>query len=368
MKVPFFNYKNIYSTYKKDFDNIFKKISKKGLFITQDDLYIFEESLSQFHGIKYSLGVGNATDAMQLLLIADEIGSNDEIIFCSHTMVATASAIKFTGAKPVPINCNNEFLMDYKDIKSKINSRTKGIFVTQLNGRIADMNEIQEIAKKYNLKIYEDSAQAIGSKYFNKPSGSFGNGGCISFYPAKILGCFGDGGAVITNNKKMYEKIRLLRDHGRKNLNVKSWGLNSRLDNLQAGFLNFLLKKIKSNIEHRRNIAKIYFNELKKNPFVKCPPNNLIEKNRFDNYQNFELQCSRRDQLRNYLSDKNIGTILPWGGKAVHEFKNLKIYSKDLKFTENIMKKSILIPMNQFLSPKEAFIVSKTINKFYSIQ
>jgi len=367
MKIPFFNYSKLYLNYKYNFDKIFNDISSRGAFILQSDLEVFEKNLSEYHGIKYTIGVNNATDAMQLLLIADNIGPGDEIIFCSHTMTATASAIKFTGAKPVPINCNNEYLMNFKDIRSKINSRTKGILVTQLNGRISDMNEICEIAKLNNLKIYEDAAQAIGSKYYGKPSGSFGVGGCISFYPAKVLGCFGDGGAVITNKKKIYDKIMLLRDHGRKNLNVKYWGYNSRLDNIQAGFLNFLLTKLNKNIEVRRKIAKAYFNELIKNPYVKCPPNNLVEKNRFDNYQNFEVQCENRNKLRDFLFSNGIGTILPWGGKAVHEFKNLGIYSNDLKYTESIMRKSILLPMHQFLTIKEATSVAKKINNFYKI-
>lgn len=365
--IPFFNYQKIFSTYRNDFIKIFSATSKKGKFILQEELETFENNLSKFHGTKYSLGVGNATDAMQLLLAADNISNGDEIIFCSHTMTATASAIKFIGAKPIPINCNEEYLMDHNDIEDKINSRTKGIFVTQLNGRIADMQEIIKIAKKHNLKIYEDAAQAIGSKYYNYPSGSFGVGGCISFYPAKVLGCLGDGGAVITNNKKIYEKIKLIRDHGRKNLNLKYWGYNSRLDNIQAAFLNFLLKKLKKNIQKRRSIAKVYFKEFQKNKNIKCPPNNLIETNRFDNYQNFEVQCIRRDKLRKFLSSKNIGTILPWGGKAVHEYKNLGIYSNKLEKTEKIMRKSILLPMNQFLTTKEAQIIAKVINEFYKI-
>ena len=367
MKIPFFDYSQIYKIYSDDFNAIFKKISNKGSFIKQKDLELFEYNLSKFHGIKYSVGVGNATDAMQLLLIAADIGASDEVLFCSHTMSATASAIKSVGAKPIPVNCNNEYLIDHDDIESRINSRTKGIFVTQLNGRIADMKEIKKIANKHNLKIFEDAAQAIGSTYFDNAAGSFGVGGCISFYPAKILGCFGDGGAVVTNNKKIYEKISLLRDHGRRNLNVECWGFNSRLDNFQAAILNFLLKKIKKNINHRRKIAKVYFQEFKKNPFIKCPPDNLIEKNRFDNFQNFEIQCLNRNKLREYLFLNKIGTILPWGGKAVHEFKNLKIYSKKLKFTETIMRKSLLIPMNQFLSIKQAIIVAKTVNNFYKI-
>ena len=365
MIVPFFEYPKIYKNYKAEFDKIFSRVSNKGSFILQNELEEFENNLSSKHGIKYSLGVGNATDAMQLLLISDNIGPGNEILFCSHTMTATASAIKITGAKPVPVNCNKEYLIDVNDILKKINNRTKGIFVTHLNGRVADMNEIYEIAKKYNLKIYEDGAHALKSSYYDRPAGSFGIGGCISFYPAKILGCFGDGGAVITNNKKVYQKIKLLRDHGRKNLSVKFWGFNSRLDNIQAAFLNFLLKKLDGNIYHRRKIAQIYFDNLSQNLNLNLPPNNLIEKNRFDNYQNFEVLCKKRDKLRVFLKKNNISTILPWGGMAVHEFKDLNLKANNLKFTENIMRKSLLLPMNQFISIKQAKYVCKIINNFY---
>ena len=365
--IPFFDYKKIFNNNKKNFEKIFNDVSSKGAFIMQEELQKFEKNLSKYHGIKYALGVGNATDAMELLLIANDVKRGSEIIFCSHTMTATASAIKFAGAEPVPVNCNEEYLLDYNDLKNKINSRTKGVFVTHLNGRIADMNEIKDICRKKNIEIYEDAAQAIGSKYYNKAAGTFGKGGCISFYPAKVLGCLGDGGALVTNDKKIYEKALLLRDHGRKNLNVKYWGFNSRLDNIQAGFLNYLIKNIDKNINHRRNIAKVYFHELRKNKHIKCPPNNLIESDRFDNYQNFEILCKNRFLLRKFLASKNIGTILPWGGKAVHEFTNLNCKSPNLKFTEKIMRHSLLLPMNQFLTIKDAKTITKEINQFYKI-
>lgn len=365
IKIPFFDYRKIYELDKKELISKFRNISNSGNFILQNELEKFEKNLAKFHGCNYALGVANATDAMELLLIADNVKYNDEIIFCSHTMVATASAIKFAGAVPVPVNCNKEYLIEPSDIISKINKRTKGIFVTQLNGRIADMKKIKSIANKHNLRIYEDSAQAIGSKYYSQPAGTFGVGGCLSFYPAKVLGCLGDGGAIITNNKSIYEKIKLLRDHGRKNLDVKFWGFNSRLDNIQAGFLNVMLKKLSKRILYRRKLAKIYFQNLKKNSFIKLPPNNLLEKNRFDNYQNFEIQCTNRDRLRIFLAKNGIGTILPWGGKAVHQFKKLKIKHKGLLFTENLMKKSLLVPINHFLSIKEVNYISKKINEFY---
>ena len=162
-------------------------------------------------------------------------------------MIATASAIKFAGAIPIPIEAGEDHLIDHTKIEEKITKNTVAIMPTQLNGRVAKMDEIELIADKYNLAIFEDSAQALGAKYKNKFAGTFGVGGCISFYPAKILGCLGDGGAVLCNDESIYKKILLLRDHGRDEKgNIDVWGYNSRLDNIQAGFLNFYMDSYES--------------------------------------------------------------------------------------------------------------------------
>ena len=219
--IPFFDYKQIFNNNKKNFEKIFNDVSSKGAFIMQEELQKFEKNLSKYHGIKYALGVGNATDAMELLLIANDVKRGSEIIFCSHTMTATASAIKFAGAEPVPVNCNEEYLLDYNDLKNKINSRTKGVFVTHLNGRIADMNEIKDICKKKNIEIYEDAAQALGAKYKGEFAGTMGLAGTISFYPAKTLGSFGDAGAILTNDKELYDKMRFARAYSHAVLSVQ---------------------------------------------------------------------------------------------------------------------------------------------------
>jgi dTDP-4-amino-4,6-dideoxygalactose transaminase len=301
-----------------------------------------------------------------MILKADDIGPGDEILFCSHTMVATASAIKFTGAKPVPVEAGFDHLMDPKSIEHLITENTKGIMPTQLNGRIAEMDEIQEIANKYGINIYEDSAQALGAKYNGQYAGSFGQGGCISFYPAKLLGCFGDGGAVITNNDEIYERVKLYRDHGRNDSGeITIWGYNSRLDNLQAAFLNYFFADFENVIDRRRAIAEQYNSNLKDVEELLLPPSpNDISKH-YDVYQNYEIEADQRDLLKEFLQKKGISTMIQWGGKGVHQIKELG-FDQSLPFTENLMSKSIMLPMNMFISDSDIDYISESIKNFYS--
>jgi dTDP-4-amino-4,6-dideoxygalactose transaminase len=365
MNIPFFNYPDLFAHNSAELTRVFQKVASRGAFIMQNDLSDFENKLAKYTGIKYALGVANATDAMQLLLKAGGIGTGDEVLFCSHTMVATASAIKFTGATPVPVEAGVDHLMDIASIESAITPRTKAIMPTQLNGRVADMDAILAIADKYNLQVYEDSAQALGARYKGQSAGSFGLGGCISFYPAKVLGCFGDGGAVLTNDKKIYEMIKLMRDHGRgEDGNVSVWGYNSRLDNLQAAILNYFFDDYDAIVERRRAIADLYNTSLRGLNTVTLPPAVDSSEEHFDIYQNYEIEADRRDALKEYLANNGVGTLVQWGGKAVHEFKDLG-FTQSLAFTENIMRSGLLLPINMSITDEEVKYVCNTITKFY---
>ena len=364
-KIPFFNYPDLFAQHSEELTNIFQAVSSRGAFIMQNDLAEFEDRLVKYTGVKYALGIGNATDAMQLLLKAGGISEGDEVIFCSHTMVATASAIKFTGATPVPIEAGSDHLMDVALIEKAITLNTKAIMPTQLNGRVADMDAILQIAGKYNLQVYEDSAQALGAKYKGKSAGSFGVGGCISFYPAKVLGCFGDGGAVLTNDEEIYKTIKLMRDHGRgEDGNVSLWGYNSRLDNLQAAILNYFLDDFKSIVDRRRAIADFYAEGLKDLKELTLPPAVDSNVNHFDIYQNYEIEAVERDKLKAYLTEKNVGTLIQWGGQAVHEFRDLG-FTQTLPYTENIMRTSLLLPINMSIIDNEVEYVCQCIREFY---
>ena len=196
----------------------------------QEELFSFEKNLANYLGVKHAIGMADGTMSILASLIASGIKNGDEVIVPSHTFVASAAAINHAGATPILIDCKQDHLIDHKKIENLITKNTKAIMPVQLNGRVTAMDPILELANKYNLKIIEDSCQALGAKYNNKFAGTFGSAGSFSFYPAKTLGCFGDGGAVITDDDVIAEKVKIFRDHGRdpKDGEVKMYGYNAR--------------------------------------------------------------------------------------------------------------------------------------------
>lgn len=341
-------------------------VGRRGAFILQKDLADFEIELAKYTGSKYALGVANATDGLQMGFVAGGIQHGDEIIFCSHTMVATASAIHFAGAIPVPVEAGSDHLIDADKIEQAITGKTKAICPTQLNGRTADMDKIQSIAAKHGLEVYEDAAQALGSKWKGKCAGTFGVASCISFYPAKILGCLGDGGAVLTNDDEVYRKLKLLRDHGRdEDGEVVMWGMNSRLDNLHAAYLAVQFKDYQTVIDRRRAMAAHYQSCLGGLEQLMLPPAPDSDPNHYDVYQNYEIEAEQRDALRDHLKEHGIGTLIQWGGKAVHQFRKLG-FTQSLPFTENLFERMLMLPFNMSLSDDEIDYVCETVRKFYN--
>lgn len=364
-KVPFFNYPSVFTSIEKDLSRIFADVGRRGAFIMQKDLYEFEKNLAAFTNAKYAVGVANATDGLQLGLLAGGIQTGDEIIFCSHTMVATAAAIHFTGGIPVPAEAGSDHLIDHDAIEDVITSKTKAIIPTQLNGRTAKMDKIQFIAKRHGLVIYEDAAQALGSKFKGESAGTFGIASCISFYPAKILGCMGDGGAVLTNDEEVYHKLLMLRDHGRDGKgHVLLWGFNSRLDNLQAAILDFKIKDYQNVIIRRRDIASIYQERLGYIEELVLPPSPESDPDHFDVFQNYEIEAEKRDDLKRYLGEREIGAVIQFDGKAVHQYKNLG-FTQSLPFTERLFERMLMLPMNMSLSDDDVNYVCDCIIDFY---
>jgi len=365
MKVPFFNYQYIFKSNEEKFLNIIKDVGNRGAYILQRDLEEFETNLANYIGVKYALGVANGTDAIWLALIAANIGEGDEVIFASHTYIATANAIKFVGAVPIPADCRSDHMIDPESVKSLITRTTKAIVPTQLNGRCCEMDSLMKIAKENDLIIIEDAAQGLGAKYKGQGIGTFDKGATISFYPAKNLGSFGDGGAFVTNDKKMYEKVKILRDHGRNEEGIfVDWGFNSRLDNLQAAILNFKLSYYDNEIKRRREIASMYNEELKMIKEILLPPP-PDSKDYFDVFQNYEIEAKARDSLKEFLADNNIGTLIQWNGQPVHSITTLGFKGSGLPYTEEMYKKCLMLPMNTSLSNDEINYVCKKIKSFY---
>ena len=363
--VPFFDYPRVYLDEREKLINIFDDVGKRGAFILQKDLIEFENKLAEYIGAKYAIGVGNATDGLELAWMSVGLKENDEVICSAHTMLATASSIRIAGGTPVPVDIGEDNLIDVESIEPAITKKTVGIMPTQLNGRTCNMDRIMEIATKYNLVVIEDSAQALGSMYNNKKAGTFGTAGVISFFPAKVLGSLGDGGAVITNCEETYDHVFQLHDHGRnQDGEVKSWGRNSRLDNLQAAILNYKLVSYKDIIERRRKIAQIYDENLSTLDELKLPPGPNENKLYFDVYQNYELQADRRDELKLYLDKNKIGTLIQWNGKAIHQWKGLGFNMK-LPKVESFFERCIMLPMNNFISDEDVYFICNKIKSFY---
>lgn len=364
--VPFFNYSALFAQQESELTGVILDVCRRGAYIMQKDLAVFEKNLAVFMGVKHAFGVGNGTDAIWLGLKAVGIGAGDEVILPSHTYIATAAAVHFVGATPVLADIGPDHMLDSTSVESLITSRTKAIMPVQLNGRTCDMDALQAIAAKHGIMLVEDAAQALGSKFRGKCAGTFGKFGTISFYPAKVLGCFGDGGAVVTNDDSVAEKIALLRDHGRdKDGRVVAWGINSRLDNLQAAILDFKLRTFSAEMVRRRAIAALYQSRLGDLRQLVLPPAPDADPIHFDVYQNYEMEADRRDELKHFLEDAGIRTIMQWAGTPVHRFHELGFPGGRLPATDRFFQRCLMLPMNTTLSDEDVEYVCQSICSFY---
>jgi dTDP-4-amino-4,6-dideoxygalactose transaminase len=364
-EVPFFNYRAAFANREPEYLDVIRDVIRRGAFILQRDVSEFEDDLARYLKVKHAIGVGNATDALSLSFRAAGLKPGDEVIFPSHTMVAGPAAVATLGGIPVPVECGDDHLMDPRSIEPAITGRTRFIMPTQLNGRTCDMDAICAIAERRSLVIIEDSAQGLGSKYRGRHAGTFGLAGVFSFYPAKVLGCFGDGGAVVTDDDQLARTIRLLRDHGRnEDGDVELWGLNSRLDNVQAALLSMQFRDFDSTIRRRREIASIYENALQDLSELTLPPGPDTEPLHFDSFQNYEIEADRRDELKQFLKMRGVGTLIQWGGKAVHQFSKLG-FKVSLPVTERVFRRCLMLPLNMTVTNDDAAYVAESIREFY---
>lgn len=364
--VPFFNYQSAFASMEEAFVDVIRDTIQRGAYILQDELAVFERHLAEYLGVKHAFGVGNATDGMIMAWRAVGLDPGDEVIFPSHTMVASPASVHFAGGVPVPIDCGPDRLMDPGLIEAATTQKTKAVMPVQLNGRTCDMDAIMSVAEKHGLFVVEDSAQALGSRFKGKMAGTFGKAGVFSFYPAKVLGCMGDGGAVVTDDDQVAERIFLLRDHGRdKDGDVRIWGMNSRLDNMQAAILDLQFKEYGKIIARRREIAGMYQERLGDIPHLTLPPAPNSDPDHFDVYQNYELEAENRDELRLFLTANSVGTLVQWGGKAVHQFEKLG-FRVSLPVTERFFKRCLMLPINMTISDDEVEYVCEKVREFYA--
>lgn len=365
MNVPFATFKPMHNEIIEELNSAYEKVLDKSNFIQGNECKKFEEEFAEYCGVKYCVGVATGLDALMLILKAMNIGESDEVIVPSNTYIATALAVSYTGAKPVFVEPEIEtFNIDASKIEEKITNSTKAIIAVHLQGRTADMDAINAIAKKHNLKVIEDAAQAHGAKYKGKKAGSLGDAAGFSFYPGKNLGALGDGGCVTTNDKSLADKVRALGNYGSdyKYHHIYK-GVNSRLDEIQAAFLRVKLPNLDKWNEDRRATAKKYFDGIK-NPLIKLP---LKSTNEFEHiYHVFVIRCDKRDELERYLNDNGIGTVKHYP-IPMHEqecYKDLGIKHGELPIAEEISRTVLSIPMYYGMTDEEVNYVIDMINKF----
>lgn len=365
-QIPFFNYPAIFNQRKELYMKTLEDVLSRGAFIMQKDLQDFEENLANKTGAKHAIGVADGTMALLMSLMAAGINRGDEIIVPAHTFIASAAAIHHAGAIPILVDCGHDHLIDASSAKKAINSKTKAIMPVQLNGRVAKMEPFLELASENNLIIIEDSCQSLGAKYKDKQAGTFGIAGTFSFFPAKTLGCFGDGGAIITDNDSVAEKLKIIRDHGRdpNDGKVKFYGFNGRLDNIHAAILDQKLKFYDEDICRRRSIASLYQENLSHIESLRLPPAPDSDPDHYDVFQNYEIQAEDRDKLRIFLDERGIGTILQWGGYTINNFEDLGFNNK-LKETDLMRSRFLMLPMHPLITDEDIFYICENIIDFY---
>jgi dTDP-4-amino-4,6-dideoxygalactose transaminase len=365
-KVCYIDYPLQYKKVRNEVLATIDTVLSQGDLVLRQQLRDFETNLANFLGTKYAVGVSNCTDGLHLCLRAAGVGAGDEVITVSHTFVATAAAIHHTGATPVLIDICDDHNMNVDLLEAAITPRTKAIIPVHLNGRLCEMERLMTIAHAHNLLVIEDAAQALGATFNGISGGAFGSGGCFSFYPAKLLGAFGDAGAVVTSDREMVEKLTLLRNHGRTETNdIAGWSFNCRMDNLHAAILDLKLKLVPEWIRRRREIAAIYHDTLCDLHPLHLPPKPNETGSHYDVFQNYEIEAEDRDGLRDHLTRKGIETLIPWGGKGIHQFKELGLTHFSLSRTEQMFKQALMLPMNPDLSDAQVYYTAEIIRDHY---
>lgn len=360
--IKFLDLEKINNRFREEIDSRIKNILDKGWYLQGEENEIFTQNFANFCGTKFALGVANGLDALNLIIKAYGFGKGDEIIVPANTYIATILAISENGCTPILVEPDiKTYNINPDKIEEKITPKTKALMVVHLYGQAVQMKKIWEIAKKYNLKIIEDSAQAHGAIYQGKRTGKLGDASGFSFYPGKNLGCMGDGGAVTTNDEELFNKIKAIANYGsdRKYHHIYK-GVNSRLDEIQAAVLDVKLKHLDSDNNKRREISK-YYRENIKNPKI-ILPETYDEKSHV--WHIFAVRTQNRDEFQKYLKNKEIQTIIHYPTPP-HKQGAYKEWN-DLSFpiTEEIHNTILSLPISPVMTDSEVEKVVEVVNEY----
>lgn len=360
--IKFLDLKAINEQHRLEMEAAIKRVLDSGWYLLGKEIESFEKEFSEYCGVKHAVGCANGLDALKLIIQAYGFGPGDEIVAPANTYIASLISISANGATPVLVEPDiNTYLIDPEKIEDAITSRTKAIMVVHLYGRAMDMTRILEIAKRYNLKVIEDSAQAHGAMFDGKRVGNLGDASGFSFYPGKNLGCLGDGGAVTTNDDELAEKIRALRNYGSDvKYHFPYRGTNSRLDEIQAALLRVKLPHLDNDNAIRRRIAERYCSEIK-NPNVILPhlPDDAMQ----NVWHVFPVRVQNRAGFQQYLSDNGIQTVIHYPIPPHRQPAYVEWHGLTLPITEKIHEEIISLPISPVMAEEEVSKVVDVINR-----
>lgn len=349
--------------YQEEFENKALEVLRSGWYILGNEVKSFEEEFASYVGAKHCVGLASGLDALWIAFRILGIGRGDEVIVQGNTYIASVMGITMNGATPVFVEPDEFFNIDADKIEEKITEKTKAVLIVHLYGQASNMAPIVDICHKHNLRLVEDCAQAHGAKFNGQQIGTFGDIGCFSFYPSKNLGAFGDAGAITTNDDKIAEDTRVFRNYGsEKRYYNKVVGANSRLDEIQAGFLRVRLAHLDELAMEKKNICERYLNELN-NIKIELPK---IRERATHIWHQFVIKSDYRDELMKYLDDNGIGSIIhyPIPPHLSEAYSYLGLKEGDLPMTEKYSKTVLSIPLYNGMTKDEQDYVIEKINSF----
>lgn len=362
MRIPFSTFERMHGALRTEMIQKFTEVYDKNWFIGGDECRKFNEEFARWNGSKYAVGVATGLDTIYLALKALNVGEGDEVIVPSNTFIATALAVSYVGAKvvlvdPDPVTYN----LSANGLEDAITEKTKAIIVVHLYGQTAEMDEIMEVASKHELRVIEDCAQAHGATYKGKKAGTFGDVGCFSFYPGKNLGALGDGGAIVTDSKELEEKIRALGNYGslEKYHHIYK-GTNSRLDEIQAGFLRIKLPHLEAWNQERNEVAKRYCAEIR-NPMIKLP---VVGENRTHIWHIFAVMCEERERFQEYMKQNGVDTAIHYPIAISDQGAYQADHLSSLPIAKKIAEQEVSLPMYIGMTKEEVDYVIDIINRY----
>lgn len=362
--IPYLDLATLHNTLKSEFENKFSEIIDKNYYVLGSEVERFEEEYASYCGARFCIGVGNGLDALRLILLGYDIGNGDEVIVPANTFIATALAVSYVGAKVVLVEPNKvTYTIDPLKIEEKITSKTKAIIAVHLYGKVADMDAIRTISNRYNIRVIEDAAQAHGAEYNGKKVGNIGDATAFSFYPGKNLGALGDAGAIVTNDEKLVDRARVLRNYGSTVKYQHDYkGVNSRLDELQAAFLRIKLPYLDEWNLKRRSIAKRYCMGIT-NKNVSTPS---FYDDGSDVVHIFPLLCNEREKLQKHLRDNGISTLIHYP-IPIHLQKAYRDLGEEVgayPISEGLANSEISLPLYPGLTNSQITYIIEKINDF----